>query len=291
MAMEFELRKRRHITDEEYILDMQSVAKILGKNIITIEEYEKHGKYHSSSLRRRFGNWAKCLSRANLNYCKIDYSDVTKEDFINDIQRVAKEHHLINLTGIEYDKHGKYNHSKITRVFKTWNNALKASGLFYKISKNLTEEELFDNLLNVWQKLGRQPYYHDMHQPLSICSAKPYVTKYGSWYNALEKFVAYMNKDEDVLEVEEIKQIEQLQPVSNEAFKHKTSRNINLRLRYKVLKRDNFKCVICGRSPAKDQNIELHVDHIIPYSKGGETVIENLRTLCSDCNLGKSNLL
>ena len=100
-----------------------------------------------------------------------------------------------------------------------------------------------------------------------------------------------MNKDEDVLEVEEIKQIEQLQPVSNEAFKHKTSRNINLRLRYKVLKRDNFKCVICGRSPAKDQNIELHVDHIIPYSKGGETVIENLRTLCSDCNLGKSNLL
>ena len=48
---------------------------------------------------------------------------------------------------------------------------------------------------------------------------------------------------------------------------------------------------ICGRSPAKDMNIELHVDHIMPYSKGGETVIENLQTLCSDCNLGKSNLI
>lgn len=72
---------------------------------------------------------------------------------------------------------------------------------------------------------------------------------------------------------------------------HKTSRNINLRLRYQVLKRDNFKCVICGRSPAKDPNIELHIDHIIPWSKGGETIIDNLRTLCSDCNLGKSNIL
>ena len=35
----------------------------------------------------------------------------------------------------------------------------------------------------------------------------------------------------------------------------------------------------------------LDVDHIIPWSKGGETTIENLQTLCSKCNLGKSNIL
>ncbi len=35
--------------------------------------------------------------------------------------------------------------------------------------------------------------------------------------------------------------------------------------------------------------VELHVDHTVPWSKGGETVLGNLRTLCSDCNLGKSN--
>ena len=44
-------------------------------------------------------------------------------------------------------------------------------------------------------------------------------------------------------------------------------------------------------SRAKGDNIELHIDHIIPWSKGGETVLENLQTLCSDCNLGKSNIL
>ena len=71
----------------------------------------------------------------------------------------------------------------------------------------------------------------------------------------------------------------------------RTPRGINLRLRWTILKRDNFSCRKCGRSPAKDQSIILHVDHIIPWSKDGETVIDNLETLCEGCNLGKSNLL
>lgn len=70
-----------------------------------------------------------------------------------------------------------------------------------------------------------------------------------------------------------------------------TSRKISDKLRYQVLKRDNFKCCACGASPAKDPSIELHIDHIIPYSKGGETTIDNLQTLCSKCNLGKGDLL
>ncbi|MBO5369839.1 MAG: HNH endonuclease [Clostridia bacterium] len=67
----------------------------------------------------------------------------------------------------------------------------------------------------------------------------------------------------------------------------KTSRKISDKLRYQVLKRDNFKCCACGASPAKNPDVELHIDHIIPWSKGGETVINNLQTLCSVCNLGK----
>lgn len=73
--------------------------------------------------------------------------------------------------------------------------------------------------------------------------------------------------------------------------RRKTVRDIDLRLRFKVMHRDNFKCCKCGASPAKDPSVELHVDHIIPWSKGGETVIENLQTLCSKCNLGKSDLI
>ena len=78
-------------------------------------------------------------------------------------------------------------------------------------------------------------------------------------------------------------------PVKREtsAVIHKTSRNIGEGLRYKVLKRDNFKCCVCGSSPAKDSSVELHVDHVIPWSKGGETIMDNLQTLCSKCNIGK----
>ena len=58
-------------------------------------------------------------------------------------------------------------------------------------------------------------------------------------------------------------------------------------LRYDVMKRDNFRCTICGRSA--DDGVTLHVDHIKPVSKGGKTEMSNLRTLCDYCNLGKSD--
>lgn len=58
-------------------------------------------------------------------------------------------------------------------------------------------------------------------------------------------------------------------------------------MRYDILRRDGFKCKICGRSA--EDGVKLHVDHIIPVSKGGKTEWDNLRTLCQDCNLGKSN--
>jgi hypothetical protein len=58
-------------------------------------------------------------------------------------------------------------------------------------------------------------------------------------------------------------------------------------IRWQVFERDDFKCVSCGQS-ASDGAI-LHVDHIIPKSKGGKDNIENYQTLCHLCNIGKSN--
>ena len=79
--------------------------------------------------------------------------------------------------------------------------------------------------------------------------------------------------------------------VSPQINAHRTKREAGLSLRYAVLKRDHFKCCACGASPAKDPSVELHVDHIVPWSRGGETTIDNLQTLCSKCNLGKSDEL
>jgi len=71
--------------------------------------------------------------------------------------------------------------------------------------------------------------------------------------------------------------------------KRRTGRSPNLRVRFAVLQRDRFTCRSCGRSPSSDPGVTLHVDHVTPYSKGGETVLANLQTLCQDCNLGKSD--
>ena len=61
------------------------------------------------------------------------------------------------------------------------------------------------------------------------------------------------------------------------------------RLRYKILRRDKFKCVLCGRGTYS--GAVLHVDHILPISKGGKTEWNNLRTLCEQCNLGKGDMI
>ena len=56
-------------------------------------------------------------------------------------------------------------------------------------------------------------------------------------------------------------------------------------LRYDILRRDGFKCCICGATA--EDGIKLHVDHIKPVAKGGKTEKSNLRTLCDRCNHGK----
>lgn len=50
------------------------------------------------------------------------------------------------------------------------------------------------------------------------------------------------------------------------------------RLKHEILKRDGNKCVWCG---AKDA---LTMQHLVPFSMGGETISQNLATLCADCN-------
>lgn len=58
-------------------------------------------------------------------------------------------------------------------------------------------------------------------------------------------------------------------------------------IKRKVLEKDNFCCVVCGRS--KKDNITLTVDHIVPKDRGGTNDINNGQTLCSEHNLLKKN--
>ena len=74
---------------------------------------------------------------------------------------------------------------------------------------------------------------------------------------------------------------------SSQDVKSYERNKMTAKLRYQVLREDGFRCQICGRSV--DDGVTLEVDHILPVSKGGKTVRENLRTLCHDCNQGKKD--
>lgn len=73
--------------------------------------------------------------------------------------------------------------------------------------------------------------------------------------------------------------------VSAELRKHwgvspKRKRELTKSIKIEVYKRDNYRCVECG----KGKEVGLHVHHIIPYSKGGTDEMWNLATLCKSCN-------
>ena len=57
-------------------------------------------------------------------------------------------------------------------------------------------------------------------------------------------------------------------------------------LRYRVLMESGGRCALCG---ATKNERPLDVDHILPRSKGGKNVYENLQVLCSKCNRSKGN--
>lgn len=208
---------------------------------------------------------------------------ISDEELINDLLSVSRKLSSKILTQKQYTQNGKYDVSTLCRRFGSWSKALEKVGLTAGNISNYTDEQLFENILNIWQFKGKQPVRKDLDFYPSTISQTPYNRRFNSWTIALKEFIKYANNKE----IEIIKNKNDI--TIND--KKTTGRDPSLRLRYQVLKRDNFSCCKCGASPAKNPSVQLHIDHIIPWSKGGETTLDNLQTLCSDCNLGKSNLI
>lgn len=71
----------------------------------------------------------------------------------------------------------------------------------------------------------------------------------------------------------------------DEDEKQETVRTISGKTRLDVFERDDYRCQMCGRTV--DDGIKLHIDHIVPFSKGGSNEMDNLQVLCHECNLAK----
>lgn len=305
--MKFELNDyRKELTDEEIIEDIKRVAQELEHDYISISTYRKCGQYSQTAVQGHFGTWKNALSIAGLRNerTKSELKRIKNEDYYADLQRIAKQLNKDTVLYEEYRQYGKYAAEHVFSRFKTWDKALLAAGLQPTglARSRIDEQTLFDELERIWTKLGRQPTSTDITKGnISKYSLDTYKRRFGGWRNALKAFVEYINLDsseeidEEELKENKINDQENISKTVNvekplQKKEHRTSRNINARMRFKILKRDNFKCCACGASPAKDPSVDLHVDHIIPWAKGGETVVDNLQTLCSKCNLGKGDM-
>lgn len=214
------------------------------------------------------------------------------EELLEDMRRSAKEIGRDTITMAEYGEVGKAHPSTIQRRFGSWFKALELAGLQPSRSKfGITDEELLENIKSLWISLGRQPRYTEVKTPCSQFSVGTYENRFGSWSKALRKFVEWVNSDtSDQLQSNTgIELVTVGTTVQTGLSKRRTRREISDRQRFRILVRDGFHCKSCGASPLIKPGVELHVDHILPWSKGGETTDDNLETKCKQCNLGKGN--
>lgn len=220
------------------------------------------------------------MTNPKFQFERVSGTPVSSDEILSDIRRVAEQAGTKIVSQKLYTELGKYDPSTPTRRFGTWNKAVIAAGLDVANEINISDERLFENIMLLWEHFGRQPRRAELARAPSSISQQPYKRRFRSWTDALNQFVEFAN-------AQDIRP-----PNPNEAVKgHQTARDPSLRLRFRVMKRDNFSCRACGSSPALKPGLLLHVDHIEPWSRGGETVEENLQTLCEGCNLGKSNVL
>lgn len=146
---------------------------------------------------------------------------------------------------------------------------------FVNSTNRYTKEDLLNNIEKVWNFHKRQPVLAEMNCfPSTICFGT-YFNRFGSWKKALKEFVLYKNNGKLMEETERKTTVKR--------------RSLNNSLRYDVMKRDKFKCKLCGKSPATHADVILEVDHIKSSTKGGGNSLDNLRTLCRICNNGKRN--
>ena len=244
---------------------------------------------------------------------------MTDEDILAKIRDVSTLLGKSSLAGTDIEANSEITQNLMYRRFGSVSAALRQAGI-EQVShgRRHTEDEVFENLLKVWTHYGRPPTVSEMDEPPSTVGPNTYLHRYGGWRKALKAFVERANSetDDDLVlglsrladrsdpmesptprtagtsntpPASRIRARPRITRPAEANVKPEDRRDPSIGLRFKVLQRDQFRCRLCGRSPATELGCELHVDHIAPFSKGGKTTVENLQALCSHCNVGKSN--
>lgn len=230
-------------------------------------------------------------------------NELSNKKMLDELEKAAKHFNYIEFGWRDFNKVADISANPIKKHFGSWKKGLdvlkkhlQQKGLDlsprpHAPNRIYSDKELFDEMEWVWKKVGQRPSRTEWEMSEPKISYQCYKQRFGGWVNACNKFIEYKMGAEilaDDFILPEREDTKTQQKVKTD-YKKENARNISLSVRLKVLYRDNFRCVFCGKSPATDIGTKLHLDHIKPFSKGGKSTMENLQTLCEECNLGKSD--
>lgn len=294
----FEISFLADRSDESCLNEIRRIASLLSNGTALSQGiYQQHSpRISTSAIRSRFGTWKHALELAGLGHLHRGKPEVvTREMLISEIRRVSEIIENEWLTTSLFDVHSKYSWYSVYRRFGSFAKGLEAAGIQghpQSKTKELTDAECFDNIALVWTALGRTPFYRDMFLAPSAIQGKTYISRWGTWRKTLAAFVLWVNQDIDTKDRlnEKVVQTDASPLATDEKRPEAERRDVTMGLRWRIFKRDRFRCLACGRSPATNLDVELHADHIVSVAMGGKTTFENLQTLCRDCNLGKGAL-
>lgn len=294
--MKFVLTPYSHsVSEEELLDDLKKISSLIGDEYLSISKYKKlGGKHTDATFAKYFGSWSNALAKVGLRTSRNEeerkhFSD---EVLLEDVRRVAEMLDAETLTSSQYAEMGVVSLWTITNRLGTWNGILHKAGLKPTGFKtNISDADLLNEIERIWIMLGKQPTTDDIKKGISKYHLCTFTRRFGGWRKALEEFVKYINGEiiyegtDKISTQEEFK----VKPATNHNIKsRRTPREPSNRLKVQVLMRDGNRCRLCGVE-CNDGLHNIHFDHIIPWSKGGETTLDNLQVLCSDCNLAKGN--
>jgi hypothetical protein len=295
-GLRFEMNQLLSYDDDSLIEEIRRVAALLPGARLTRKTFDGLSRASSSTIVHRLGGWESALERAGLGdrYGGRRVTDkmrrqqgrlLTAEEILVELRRLADEKGQPTMTVDDVKRSDLLSIRVVTSRFGTWRAAIEAAGLqLSSLGRRWTDEDYYENLLTVWTHYQRAPNYGEMDKPPSRITSGAYEAKFGTWGRAKQAFVDRVNSD---IEIPQSEPPRIIAPAASPILVAEDQRSIPLGLRYKILRRDRFRCVICGRSPATELTCQLHIDHIVAVSRGGTSSEENLRTSCADCNIGK----
>lgn len=213
------------------------------------------------------------------------------EVLIQELRKVAEQLGGRRFSRREFDRHATAcKGSAVLAHFGTWAKALNATGMTLRDHrpdrKQIPDTDLLAELARVWRTLGHRPSKLEWEAIGAAYSYTTYKQRFGGWVNACATLVGRSIEIAPENEADTAAGTERLN-ASVARVPAERIRTIPLKLRLRVLTRDQFRCVLCGRTPALNPGAVLHVDHIVPFSSSGPTTEANLRALCERCNWGK----